>query len=98
MARYDNSEPAIVRKDRFTYIGTLTNKEFLRDFFQQQCLDAQIKTYHFGEDIRVSQRGNLLFAFNYSDQSQSLPLDPDAKLLLGNKTIEPHGVTVWQGP
>ena len=98
VARYDNAEPAIVRQDRFTYIGTLTNKEFLRDFFQQQCLDAQIKTYHFGEDIRVSQRGNLLFAFNYSDQSQSLPLDPDAKLLLGNKTIEPHGVTVWQGP
>jgi beta-galactosidase len=98
VARYDNAEPAIVRQDRFTYIGTLTNKEFLRDFFQQQCLDAQIKIYHFGEDIRVSQRGNLLFAFNYSDQSQSLPLDPDAKLLLGNKTIEPHGVTVWQGP
>ena len=98
VARYDNTEPAIVRQDRFTYIGTLTNKEFLRDFFQQQCLKAQITTYHFGENIRVSQRGNLLFAFNYSDQSQSLPLDPEAKLLLGNKTIEPHGVTVWQAP
>jgi beta-galactosidase len=97
LARYDNGEPAIVRQDRTTYIGTLTNREFLLDFFQQYCQQASIPTYRFGTDIRVSQRGDLMFAFNYSDQPQELPLDSGARLMLGSTRIEPHGVTVWRG-
>ena len=97
LARYDNGEPAVVRQDRTTYIGTLTNREFLVDFFQQYCQQASIPTYRFGSDIRVSQRGDLMFAFNYSDQPQELPLDSGARLMLGSTRIEPHGVTVWRG-
>lgn len=96
LARYENAEPAVVAQGRFIYIGTLSCKVFLREFFAQQCHNNNITTYHFGEDIRVSQRGSLLFAFNYSGQQQQLPLPAEAKLLLGNKIIEPHGVTVWQ--
>ena len=97
LARYDNGEPAVVRQDRTTYIGTLTNREFLLDFFQQYCQQASIPTYRFGTDIRVSQRGDLMFAFNYSDQPQELPLDSGARLMLGSTRIEPHGVAVWRG-
>ena len=96
LARYDNGEPAVVCQDRTTYIGTLTNREFLLDFFQQYCQQANIQTFRFGEDIRVCQRGDLIFAFNYSDQSQELPLDSDTSLMLGSAHIEPHGVTVWR--
>ena len=38
-----------------------------------------------------------MFAFNYSDQPQELPLDSGARLMLGSTRIEPHGVTVWRG-
>ena len=98
LARYDNGEPAVVRQDRTTYIGTLTNREFLLDFFQQYCQQANIQTYRFDADIRVCQRGDLMFAFNYSDQAQAMPLDTDASLMLGSTQIEPHGVTVWRAP
>ena len=96
LARYDNGEAAVVRQDRTTYIGTLTNREFLLDFFQQYCQQANIQTYRFATDIRVCQRGDLMFAFNYSDQPQELPLDSDASLMLGSTHIKPHGVTVWR--
>jgi len=96
LVRYDNGEPAVVRQDRTTYIGTLTNREFLLDFFQQYCQQANIQTYRFGTDIRVCQRGDLMFAFNYSDQPQELPLDSDASLMLGSTHIEPHGIAVWR--
>jgi beta-galactosidase len=96
IASYENGEAAIVRNERFTYMATLTNRAFLLDFFQQQCQQADIQTYRFGEDIRISQRGNLMFAFNYSQHQQVLPLDPDATVILGSTTIEPHGVTVWK--
>ena len=97
LARYDNGEPAVVCQDRTTYIGTLTNREFLLDFFQQYCQQANIQTFRFGDDIRVCQRGDLIFAFNYSNQPRELPLDAQAQLILGTATIEPHGVTVWRG-
>ncbi len=96
LARYDNGEPAVVRQDRTTYIGTLTNREFLLDFFQQYCQQANIQTYRFATYIRVCQRGDLMFAFNYSDQPQELPLDSGASLMLGNTRIEPHGIAVWR--
>ena len=96
LARYEDNQPAVVTQGRFTYIGTLTDREFLLDFFQQYCQQANIQTFRFGEDIRVCQRGDLIFAFNYSDQSQELPLDSDTSLMLGSAHIEPHGVTVWR--
>jgi beta-galactosidase len=74
----------------------LTNREFLLDFFQQYCQQAGVPTYRFGENIRVSQRGDLLFAFNYSAEPKKMPLDKDAELILGSAIIEPHGVTVWR--
>jgi beta-galactosidase len=96
IAQYANGEAAIVRSSRFTYLGTLTNRAFLLDFLQRQCEDIGITIYRFGEDIRVSQRGTLIFAFNYSEQEQSLPLSSDVEILLGNKIIQSHGITVWR--
>ena len=98
IAQYHNGEPAIVRNGNITYLGTLTNSAFLVDFLQQQCQEGKIETYRFEDDIRVSQRGNLLFAFNYSDQSYELPLTADTILLLGEKNLEPLEIAVWQAP
>jgi beta-galactosidase len=96
IATHPNGEPAILCQQRFIYLGTLTNRQFLLDFFQQQCQKLGIKTYCWGKDIRVCQRGNLMFAFNYSEQQQTLPLDAVTKFLLGDKDISGHGISVWQ--
>jgi len=96
LARYEDNQPAVVTQGRFTYIGTLTDREFLLDFFQHYCQQANIPTHRFGADIRVCQRGDLLFAFNYSDEPQELPLDSGASLMLGSTRIEPHGIAVWR--
>ena len=96
IAKYHNDEPAIVRSGPFTYLGTLTNRDFLLDFLQQQCDHKGVLTYRFGEDIRVSQRGSLMFAFNYSKQAQLLPLAADTQWLIGSATLQPHGLAVWQ--
>jgi beta-galactosidase len=95
IARYHNNEPAIVRHERYIYIATLTDRSFLLDFFHQQCLHHGINTYRFGEDIRVSRRGKLTFAFNYANKEQQLPLNPDTKVILGSSIIPPLGVTIW---
>ena len=96
IASHPNGDPAILSQDRFIYLGTLTDRQFLLDFLHHQCHEAGIKTYCWGEDIRVCQRGNLLFAFNYADRQQILPLDPSATIILGDKEIPAQGVTVWR--
>ena len=96
IATYHNDEPAIVRSGQFTYLGTLTNRAFLLDFLQQQCEHNGVRTYRFDKDIRVVQRGVLMFAFNYSEQPQVLPIAANTQWLLGNATVEPHGIAVWR--
>lgn len=96
VATYHDGQAAIVRSDRFTYIGTLTNQAFLRDFFDQQCQKNDIQTYKLDGDVRVSRRGNLLFAFNYSAHPCVLPLDPQASFILGGAALAPYGVSVWE--
>lgn len=92
----DNKEPAVTRNKNTIYLGALTNNDFLKDLFRKICQEAEIITYDFGKDIRVRQRGKLLFAFNYSEQPKELSLGEASIILLGSKTIEAHGVTVWQ--
>ena len=96
MATFPNGEPAILTQERYIYLGTLTNRQFLLDFFQQQCRELEIKTYCWDEDIRVCRRGNLMFAFNYSEQQKTLPLDSDTIFLIGDQQIPGHGVSVWR--
>lgn len=37
IATYHNDEPAIVRSGQFTYLGTLTNRAFLLDFYSSNA-------------------------------------------------------------
>ena len=96
IATHPNGDPAILSQGRFIYLGTLTDRQFLLDFLYHQCGEGGIKTYCWGEDIRVCQRGNLLFAFNYADRQQILPLEPSDTIILGGKEIPAQGVTVWR--
>jgi len=96
LAQYDDGAPAVVRFGKIIYAGTLTSAEFLRDFFRQLCEELGIVTHEFGADVRIEQRGNLMFAFNYSGEEQELPLDEKAEVLLGSRSIKPYDVTVWR--
>jgi beta-galactosidase len=96
VAAYEDGSPAVVRYGNIIYAGTLTDTGFLRDFFGKLCEEADIATVDLQDDVRIEQRGQLFFAFNYSEQEQELPLGEDADILLGARTIKPHDVTVWR--
>lgn len=96
LASYEDGSPAVVSHERFIYLATLTDDLFLCDFFMAQCVDAGIETYNFGPDIRVCQRGDLMFAFNYSAEEQALPLDAETEILLGSRRIKARDITVWR--
>lgn len=96
LASYDDGSAAIVRYGRTIYVGTLTCGAFLQEFLSDLCAETGIVTQELPADVRIERRGNLNFAFNYSDTVQSLNLGDDAEILLGQRDVQPRDVTVWR--
>jgi len=96
LAKFEDGSPAVVRYGRILYIGSLTSTAFLQDFLGRLCKKLEIETHSIAEDVRVERRGDLMFAFNYSDQSQDLKLDKSVEILLGDRQVQPRDVTVWK--
>ena len=58
----------------------------------------KIKPQTLPEDLRIRRRGDLVFAFNYGNETTALPqsLTQGAKLLLGDQNLQPAGVACWR--
>ncbi len=98
LATYEDGAPAVVRHQRITYLATLTNRHFLRDFLREQCAAASIATLEVHADVRIAQRGELCFAFSYADEVVALPIDDPSAIVLGDINLAPREVTVWRRP
>lgn len=96
VATYENGNAAIVENDKFIYMGTLTDEEFLRDFFRSVCADIGIVTLLLPKDMRIVRRGSLVFAFNYAAVPQRAPAPADAEFVLGKRTVGARDTSVWR--
>ena len=96
LAEYDEGGPALVRYGRIHYVGSLTDSSFLKDFFQRLCEELDIETHSIADDVRLERRGDLMFAFNYSERAHDLQLDKNVEVLLGERHVQPRDVTVWK--
>ncbi len=95
-ARFKNAEPAILSAANVTYIAALTDEVFLLDYLQSECERLSVSTYRSSPDVRISHRGDLGFAFNYSDVPVELSLPENAECVLGNRQLGAYDVTVWR--
>ena len=96
LATYHNGKPAVAKFDRFIYVGTLTCNEFLIALFQSIAHSLSLTTLMLPKDMRVVQRGDLLFVFNYAHQSHTFPAPAKGKFILGNSTLAAHDVAIFQ--
>ncbi len=92
---YRAGQAAIVGNDRYRYCGLLLRDQMLVAVMEDTLHWAGLATTEFSEDLRVTRRGKLNFAFNFSQQSQQLNIPTDAKIYLGSANIEAIGVTIW---
>lgn len=98
LAHYETGEPAIAAKDRYCYVGTVTDDVFLRDFFRDACEQAEIETSDLPDNMRLCRRGDLHFVFNYSEVPQIVPAPSDADFIIGDHSLAPRDVAVWRLP
>lgn len=83
-------------KGTVTYVGPDTDDGLLeKAVIAKVYKDAGIGTADYPEGVIVEWRDGFWVGVNYSDKSYQLPLKDTAKILVGSKTLQPAGVTVW---
>ncbi|WP_206957136.1 beta-galactosidase [Trinickia acidisoli] len=95
MARFDDGLPALLRRERVTYMTACFDRALLRAAIAQCARDAGIDVAALPEGLRLRRRGPLRFAVNYGDRSQGVPAPADAKFILGSSIVGPVDVAVW---
>jgi beta-galactosidase len=98
LGRYEDDTPALVRKGRVLYLATLTDGAFLIDLFEDLAQAADLAPVRLPEGLRLRRRGDLVFALNYSDRSQTAPAPEGADFVLGGPVVGARDVSVWRHP
>ncbi len=94
-ATYGNGAPALVKNHHVYYLGSVTDDAFLIAVLKD-LIDLQgIKSVNLGHELRLSQRGRYLFAFNYSNEKKHVEISKTSKLILGTHPVAPRDFSVW---
>ena len=96
IATYEDGNAAIVGNDRFVYMGTLTDEEFLYEYLRSVCSEIGINTLQLPDDMRVVRRGGLSFAFNYAAAPQPAPAPAEAEFVIGKRAVGARDISVWK--
>ena len=94
LARFQNKDAALVVKSNHHYLACWPNKKLLNATIALMARKAKLEITKLPPHIRLRQRGDLTFAFNYGTKSWPLPIK--TKLLLGNKALTPQSVAAWK--
>ena len=92
---FRSGDPAVLANDRTTYLAIVPREECLRRVLAEAMTRAGLPDVSTPEGIRVTYRGNIGFAFNFSDGSRAVPERGSQRFLIGSRTVEPAGLSIW---
>jgi beta-galactosidase len=85
-----------IGKGKVVYIGVDSKDGSLEKDLIRQLYDLNnVKTDNFPNGVLVYWRDGFMVAVNYSSENYLLNLPGKSKILIGNKSLAPAGVTVW---
>ena len=93
---YRNGAAALVGNEKIRYMSIKLEGELLTDVFKDTLNWANIDYTILHEDIRMTNRGDLTFAFNFGNRAIKLDILDKHEILFGSNEIAPIGVTVWR--
>jgi beta-galactosidase len=96
LARFADGKPALVRKGRAHYLACWPDKALMAALAAHAAREAGLRTHRMDASLRLRAKGPLTFAMNYGPDPVEAPAPANARFLLGSRTVEPHGVSVWR--
>lgn len=85
--------PAVVQAGRVRYLAGWFDAATMRELMSRAAVDAGLEPYALPEGVRMRQRGELSFLFNYGDEPATLPTET-VEWLVGDSTVPPQGVCI----
>lgn len=95
---YRDGSPAIVQSDQAMYLAMVPRGPLLQAVLIEALNWAGIPVTVTNRDVRVTRRGELFFAFNFSETGQGLPDHEERQYLVGTSEIPPYGFSAWLEP
>lgn len=90
---------AWLRHDRYDYVATCPGATLRSMIVEDAARRAGLSITALPEGLRLSRRGDLMFAINYLDEPQTLPSPNGLDFVIGGPTLPPAGVAIWRtGP
>ncbi len=91
---YRNGGAALVGNEKIRYSSVKLEGNLLNDVIKDTLSWANIDYTKLHEDIRVTNRGDLTFTFNFGNEAVALDILNEHEILFGSNEIEPIGVMV----
>ncbi|MBO9475226.1 beta-galactosidase [Shimia sp. R10_1] len=93
---YRDGSAAVVRSDRATYVAMVPRGALLRAILKNALDWAGLTPTPCHADLRITQRGDLAFAFNFGREPISVPDTAGRPFVIGTTTVPAYGVAVWR--
>ncbi len=92
LAAFENGDAALVALGNHHYLAGWPDASLLHSAMTLMVEKAKLKGMELPDGIRLRRRGDLLFVFNYGNESWTLPFD--GPLLLGKRQLAPQELAV----
>jgi beta-galactosidase len=79
-----------------TYCGVFGPYDLAEAIIEKLATDAKLKASPLPPRLHVLKRGPYSVALNYRDVEVEAPAPAGARFIIGNRTIGPAGVAVWE--
>lgn len=96
IAKYHDGRPAVARFENTTYIASLTCENFLVDYFEVVAAELGLDVVKLPKDVRIVDRGSVVFVFNYGHQEQRFTAPQEANFVIGSEVLAPFDVAVYK--
>jgi len=98
IASFADGKPAITRNGNTWYCAGWPDAAGWQALLSQAANEAGLETVVLPSDVRVSRKGNLLFAQNFSSSTVDFSPSTHAHCLLGARDLAPQGLSIWKVP
>lgn len=91
----DAGQPVLVGAERHFYLGSCLDNTLLKATFAKLAEKANLSIYYLPDGLRVRERGEIIFVFNYG--SHPISFEPEnAELIVGSRKVLVAGVSIWK--
>ncbi|AVX03481.1 beta-galactosidase [Maritalea myrionectae] len=91
-----DQSPALVGNDKCWYGAANFSGALLDVLVDKLLLWAGVPAVQLSADVRITQRGELHFAFNFGDRMAEIDVPAEAEILLGQAKVAPRDLVIWR--